>query len=231
MLKKILLIILIIVLLLVVIEAIALLRLKASLTSYATYWKQLPSTGTITYVALGDSTAQGIGASKPEYGYVGLIAKRIEDKTGQKVRVVNLSVSGAKIEDVINQQLPILKNYKPDLITIDIGGNDVAQKYNSADFEQRFNRLASLLPAGTYVGNMPYFGGRIKHNPQAIDANRHIAVAAKSNGLRLVDLQKITKERNAPYNYASDLFHPSNRGYKNWADAFWQSIDQNTSKF
>jgi len=223
MLKKILIGIAVLIALVFVIEIIALLRLKASLSSYATYWKQ-PQTGSFTYVTLGDSAAQGIGASKPENGYVGLIAKQLKQETGKKVRVVNLSVSGAKIDDVINKQLPQLKDYKPDVVTIEIGGNDVAGKYNSADFNKRFTKLASLLPKDTYVGNIPYFGGRIKHNPQAIDANKHIAIATKNNDLNLVDLQKITKERDSLRNYASDFFHPSNRGYQNWSDAYWEAI-------
>jgi len=51
--------------------------------------------GGILYVALGDSVAQGIGASGPERGYVGLLAERLRIATGRPVLVVNLSRSGA----------------------------------------------------------------------------------------------------------------------------------------
>jgi acyl-CoA thioesterase-1 len=223
MLKKVLLGLLILVIALVAIEIIALLRLKASLASYAAYWKQ-PTSGTFTYVALGDSAAQGIGASKPQYGYVGLLAERIQQQTGQKVRIVNLSVSGAKIQDVIDKQLPELKNYKPDLITVDIGANNVAGNYNSQAFQKEYDILASALPQGTVVGNMPYFGGRIRHNTQAVNANQYIAASAKKHGLRVADLQTITKQRDSVRNYAADYFHPSNHGYQNWADAYWLVI-------
>jgi lysophospholipase L1-like esterase len=223
--KKLVLSLAVIVLLIVVIELIALLKLKANLTSYATYWKQVPSSGSFTYVALGDSAAQGIGASKPQLGYVGLLAARIHEATGKTVRVVNLSVSGAKIQDVINHQLPELKGYKPDLVTVDIGGNDVAGQYNPVIFQAEYDKLAANLPKGTVVGNMPYFGGRIRHNKQALNANIYISGAVQKYGLRVADLQTITRDRNSIRNYAADYFHPSNRGYQNWADAYWQVIE------
>jgi acyl-CoA thioesterase I len=223
MVKKIVLGLIVLVALLALIEIIALLRLKASLTSYAVYWKR-PTTGTFTYVALGDSAAQSIGASEPQFGYVGLLASRLRQATGQQVRVVNLSVSGAKIEDVISKQLPELQKYHTDLVTIDIGANDVAGKYNSQSFQVQYDRLAAALPKGTVIGNMPYFGGRIRHNPQAINANQYIAAAARKNKLPVADLQSITKEHDSIRNYAADYFHPSNRGYQNWADAYWQVI-------
>ena len=228
MLKKILILIAIMVIIVVIIEIIALLHLKSTLTSYKIYWDK-PQTGTLTYVALGDSAAQGIGASQPTKGYVGLLADQLANKSGESVKTVNLSVSGATIDDVIEKQIPQLKNYRPDVITIDIGGNDVARQYNSQDFKRSFDKLGSLLPAGTYVGNMPYFGGRIKHNPQALDANEHILATTRNYNLKLVDLQTVTKNRDSLRNYASDYFHPSNRGYQNWADAYWQKIVQNDS--
>jgi lysophospholipase L1-like esterase len=225
MVKKVVLGLAILIVLLGLIEIIALIRLKASLASYATYWKQTSSnSGTFTYVALGDSAAQGIGASQPQLGYVGLVADRIQQETGRKVRIVNLSVSGAKIQDVIDKQLPALKNYKPDLITVDIGANDVAGHYNPQTFQTEYDQLAAVLPKKTVVSNMPYFGGRIRHNPQALNANRYIATAARKYDLRLADLQTITRQHNSIRNYAADYFHPSNRGYQNWAKAYWQVI-------
>src|SRR4051812_35356027 len=111
MLKKIFIAAGILILLLIALEAIKLFQLKTSVSSYATYWKQRASTaGELTYVVLGDSAAQGVGASDPDKGYVGLIAKRLAAKTGKSVRVVNLSVYGAGVDDVIRKQLPLLQN-------------------------------------------------------------------------------------------------------------------------
>jgi acyl-CoA thioesterase-1 len=221
--KSILLIVVIIVVALASFEIVALWRLKGNIARYAAYWKQYPASGTFTYVALGDSAAQGLGASKPQLGYVGLLANQIAAATGKTVRIVNLSVSGAKIEDVLTKQLPELKNYKPDLLTVEIGSNDVV-RFNAQTFQTQYDTLAAALPAGTVVSNIPYFGGRIRKNPDAITASQIIGVAATKNKLKLVDLQTETKDHDSLLNYAPDLFHPNDRGYQNWDAAFWQVV-------
>jgi acyl-CoA thioesterase-1 len=225
MLKKILLAITAIVIILILLEVIALLHEKSSVDSFANYWTQQNKTasGTFTYVALGDSTAQGIGAGKPTDSYVGLLAERVAKQTGKKVRFINLSVTGAKISDVLNKQLAELAQYKPDLVTIEIGANDLAN-YNPAQYAAEFKQLAGLLPKGTYVSDMPYFGGRIRKNDQALAANVFIREAVQAHDLHLINLQQLTRERQSIRNYAVDLFHPSSAGYVNWADAYWAAI-------
>ncbi len=207
-------------------EIISLLQLRASLTSYAAYWQeQKTEQGEITYLALGDSAAQGLGASKPENSYVGLIADRLREKTGKTVRVVNLSKSGAKIQDVIDNQIPLIDKYGADFITLDIGGNDVVS-FNEQQFRTEFNELATLLPEKTVVSNVPYFGGRIKRANEVDKANVIVENATEANDLRLADLYSVTKSRDSIFGYAADFFHPNDRGYRNWADAFWNVLKQ-----
>jgi acyl-CoA thioesterase-1 len=225
MLKKVLLAITAVVIVLILLEVMALLHEKASVNSFANYWTQQNKTasGTFTYVALGDSTAQGIGAGKPTDSYVGLLAERVAKQTGKKVRFINLSVTGAKISDVLNKQLAELAQYKPDLVTIEIGANDLAN-YNPTQFSTEFKQLAGLLPAGTFVSDMPYFGGRIRKNDQALAASVFIRKEVQAHNLHLVNLQQLTRQRQSIRNYAVDLFHPSSAGYVNWADAYWLAI-------
>jgi len=208
---------------LVALEIAGLLQLRANLTNYARYWQGRPTTGEFVYVALGDSAAQGIGASRADRGYVGLLARHIEQTTGKTVRVVNLSVSGAKIVDVISKQVPLLKNYQPDLITVEIGGNDVVQ-YDALKFKAQYATLATSLPAGTVVGNLPYFGGRIRRDKEVMSANQVIALESAQNKLKIVDLYGETKQHKSLLNNSFDLFHPSDRGYKNWEAAFWKVL-------
>ena len=62
---------------LVALEIAGLVQLRANLANYARYWQERPTTGEFVYVALGDSAAQAIGASRAERGYVGLLASHI----------------------------------------------------------------------------------------------------------------------------------------------------------
>ena len=202
--------------------------LYLSVGLYKNFWvKKAKQPGTFTYIALGDSAAQGIGASSPMRGYVGLIAKNVEQKTGKEVKIINLSSTGAKINDVLTKQLPQIDGLKPDLVTIEIGANDVSD-FNKDQFTNQYIELIKNLPTGTYVGNMPYFGTRKNTQKNALIANKIIAEElSKRPDLHLVDLQSITKEKHSLFGYAPDGFHPNNLSYKNWAEAFWEQINNN----
>lgn len=210
-----------------VFELLAILMLYSNVGSYSQYWKERASeAGEFVYVAYGDSVAQGLGARPALKGYVGIIADRVKQKTGKSVRVINLSKSGAKIKDVVDNQIPHANKLKPDLITIEIGANDIAS-FDSVRFKKEFTQLTKQLPKGTYVSNMPYFGSRPKRRAAAFEATSIIEQTLEGQKhLKLVNLQTITQDRDSWRNYAADYFHPNNRAYQNWADAFWQQIER-----
>lgn len=214
----------------------SLLYLAVSVGIFTKYWKDQNNRptpkGAIVYVALGDSAAQAVGAYTPDQGYVGQFAKRLQASKGRPVKVINLSKSGAKIKDVIDDQIPELNKIKADVVTLDIGGNDIAV-FDAAAFKTEFSNLVSMLPAGTFVAEVPYFGGRTQlpffgaglPEQNVLAANTIIAEVTKGKSVFVVPLHDISKDRNGRriWNYAPDYFHPSNIGYKAWTDAFWDS--------
>lgn len=213
--------------LMALISVIRLGLLYRDVAGFKSYWiDRAGQPGEITYLALGDSAAQGLGASSPDKGYVGLIANNLAAKTGKKVMVINLSVSGAVVRDVISSQLPSAKNIKPDLVTIEIGANDVGN-FDEPRFTKDITELVDALPKNTYISNMPYFATRPSRRPKAFRVTELITSEVKRRpDLKLVDLQSITRERDSWLNYAADLFHPNDRAYKNWAEAFWKEIEK-----
>ncbi len=204
-------------------------RLRRSLTRSAAYWAQpRGDTGGLLYVALGDSAAQGIGASSPDKGYVGVISRRLRERVGQPVQVINLSKSGARIADVLESQLPQLARLDriPDVLTVAIGGNDV-RAYDRATFAGEVDRLTAALPAGTYLADAPYFmhGRRERDSHQAADV---LTSSARSRGLRAVPLHERLHAQGPQAmltQFAADWFHPNDRGHRVWADAFWAVIE------
>ena len=131
-------------------------QLSQSVEEYAAWWAQpRGEPGGLTYVALGDSAAQGIGASAPDRGYVGRVADQLRAATGQPVLVINISRTGATIRQTIQEQLPRLVGMRADVITIDIGSNDIAG-YDPARYEQDVTELIRGLPAGTVIADIPY---------------------------------------------------------------------------
>lgn len=213
----------------VAIELILLALLASQNARYSAYWHARaaePSrSGELLYVALGDSTGLGIGATSPSKGYVGLIEKGLKEKTGQPVKVVNLSVSGSRVKKCLEQQIPKLKKLKPDVVTIEIGANDVAN-WDATSFRHDMTTLINDLPDDTVISDIPYFGGGIKRSlePNVLAANKIILELAKKRGLTVAPLHKLTKSRDSLLTYSADFFHPNNRGYRNWFDAFWGSI-------
>lgn len=213
-------------------ETISLLMLKHSVGTYKKYWEQqaaLPAAdNALLYVALGDSTAQGIGASKPQNGYVGLAAKALGASNNRPVHIVNLSVSGATISDAIRDQLPKFQQMSlpsDSVITIEIGANDMANFYETT-FRTQIDQLFSQLPPGTVAADMPYFGsGRAKsREPSAVTASEIIAETVKRYHLRLAPLHATTKANDSWSVYGADFFHPSDKGYQNWYRAFAQAL-------
>lgn len=196
---------------------------------YKWYWHRLANrpvpAEAFVYVVLGDSAAQGIGATRPQKSYVGLVAQALVHYTGRPVHVINLSVSGAQLTDCLHQQLPLLKSIKPDLVTIEIGANDM-NRWDGAAFSKGMKALLKQVPKCTVISDIPYFGGgryrRYEQNVQS--AGRIIRKWAKQYNVPVAPLYQTTKEHDGLRIMTIDLLHPSNKGHKNWFNAFWQVI-------
>jgi len=211
----------------ILIEVVALLWLAFSVNRYHDFWAaKANETGEITYLALGDSAAQGIGATNPMKGYVGLIANNIEGKSGKSVRIVNISKTGAKFDDYLKEQAPVIATLKPDIITIQIGANDI-KLFNADEYRAKFKEVLKTLPDGTFVSNMPLFNSRPGSTAGGKQGSEIIQEELRNYpNLHFVDLQRETTEHQSVFGFAPDLFHPNNISYKNWANAFLKEIDK-----
>ena len=201
-------------------------QVRVSVAEYAQWWDQpRGEPGGLLYVALGDSAAQGIGASRPDRGYVGLIAQRLRETTGRPVQVVNLSRSGARVRDVVDDQLPRLAALRPDLVTVGVGGNDI-RGYDADRYERDVTALVDGLPAGAVIADTPYF----MHGAAQRDADRAAAAVthlAEQRGLVVAPLQEAMRRRGwraMLTDYAADWFHPNDRGHRVLASTFWDAI-------
>ncbi len=199
-------------------------KVHGQVARYAAEWEAangaaLAGAGPL-WVVLGDSTAQGIGAPSWQEGYVGQLRRALEDGSERPWRVVNLSRSGARTDDVLDRQLRALEALSPpDLVTCAIGANDIVRRVPG--LEDRMRRIIARLPERAIIATLPQGLG-----PERTEAvNRVIRTEAPAAGLVVADVWAKT---GPPWHgkYAEDRFHPGALGYADWAAAFADVLDQ-----
>ena len=225
----ILLIIVIVLLALGALVLINLLALRSNKDFLATYWKNQNANAAkeneLIYVVLGDSTAQGVGAKLPQHSYPSLIASWLEKQTARPVRIVNLSVSGAKAADVFDKQMPeMLRLGPPHIVTLCVGANDL-DNFSTDDFDAKMKEIVRALPRETYVATLPSFGGRgSSQDWKAEEASKLIVNAVHTTNHHAVDLYSQTKGNKGFRYHAADLYHPNARAYASWAVIFEKAM-------
>ncbi len=179
------------------------------------------------WVALGDSTAQGLGASSPDGGYVGQTLQQLRRASGQHWQVLNLSVSGALIRDVLARQVPLLADLKPDLVTCGAGVNDILYSAPGRLFAD-LRALLAAVPDGTVLLDLPLPAGNwwiVGHMsvPYITRINRVIREVAE---YRALPVAEISAHFTAPWagKFGCDNFHPSQDGYRDWTRALLAAV-------
>jgi lysophospholipase L1-like esterase len=192
----------------------------------------------VTYVALGDSTAVGVGAFQGG-GYPQRLARRIE-AAGVPLKFLNLGVSGANAADLRKDQLPRATAAAPALVTICIGINDLVQGRSLADFARDLEIVADFLhrsKAAVVISNLPDLSlspaGAASpkvYVSRLAQFNAAIQTVADRHGFQLVDAYEATRhavrQKGAAAVFATDGFHPSALGYEAWTEAMWPSIER-----
>ncbi len=168
-------------------------------------------------VALGDSLAQGIGATSIDHGYVGRLAGEFGDRVG----VINLSKSGAKIGDVLHRQLPALRRLgvEPVAVTCTVGSNDLLRGVSPSAPHKAMRRLIAELPTSSVMGTLPDQGSLMARR-----LNTVVRAHVDRQGLLLADVAAELdgwRGKSAP-----DGFHPNDTGYDTWVRAFLPVLRQ-----
>ena len=216
-------------------------ELRAARTEFAVYWdahnerllsnrERALQRGDVPdplWVVLGDSTAQGLGAPGPRGGYVGQGLQQLRRATGRHWRVLNLSVSGALIRDVIAEQIPRLDGQRPDLVTCGAGANDIMYSAPGKLFSD-LRALLAAVPDDTVMLDLPLLSGFwwiVGHMsvPYITRINRVIHEVASERNLKVAE---VSRHFIAPWpgKFSVDNFHPSQDGYRDWTRALVEAI-------
>jgi lysophospholipase L1-like esterase len=184
---------------------------------------------------IGDSTGQGVGASDPRHALPRVVAAGLR----RPVKLTVLAISGARVADAVNEQLPLLKDTRPQWVFIGIGGNDVVHLTSRGAFRASIEKLldgvAAVRPDHVIVLGI----GEFASTPRFAEPLRFIAGvrghqldtdlrnAARRHGALYVDIVGNAGPsfvRDPARYHSVDRFHPSDAGYALWAKATLDSI-------
>jgi lysophospholipase L1-like esterase len=196
-----------------------------------------PSAEPLSFVVLGDSTAAGLGAGTPEAAYATDLARRLAAR-GRRVKLTAFGVSGARVRDVLADQVPKAVAMSPDLVFIGIGANDVTHLTSLDSIRRDTAAIIEGLKATRAVvvlAGPPDMRAKAWWEPLRSLAGwrgRQVAVSmeavARSRGVPVVPLAKETGPFFAAHPdaaYASDDFHPGPEGYRAWARAIFPVLE------
>lgn len=192
--------------------------------AFPKYWQdqsaQPVPANAIRLVAMGDSIMQAIGAAHPEDGIAGRIASYLSTKTGRPVHVTNVSVGGAAIREIINQQLPQVDLNQADLIIL-AAATDLERRVPLDTYEANLRVLLWALPPDkTILSDLPIEPGREVY--QSV-----LQRLADERGIRRADFAKVFNGEGRRLDIFSWLFpHLNSKGYYYWFTAFQPEVDK-----
>jgi acyl-CoA thioesterase I len=196
-------------------------------------------TAAIVYVALGDSTVEGVGATSTDRNYVSRLYERLRS-VYPNARVQNLGRGGATSADVLRRQLDRAVAQRPQLVTLSIGPNDITTRVTVRAYESNLDAILGRLrneTAAVIVVNLipdlavtPRFSrsdAREAVGRQSIAFNEVVERLGRAHGVDLVDLFTASRLELPlrPDLVWTDGYHPSDLGYARWAELVWAAVE------
>jgi acyl-CoA thioesterase-1 len=195
-------------------------------------------TAIVRYVALGDSTVEGVGASAVDRTYVSQLHARLRS-IYPRAQVANLELGGATSDDVVAAQLDRAVAVAPDLVTLSVGPNDITKGVPLERFERNVRTIfrtlregtravvvATLLPDLVVTPRYHRHPEREKIAALVVAFNEALARQAEIHGVVIVDLYAASRTEvpQRPELVGDDGYHPSDAGYARWAELMWERL-------
>jgi acyl-CoA thioesterase I len=183
------------------------------------------------FLALGDSFTIGTGTT-PDRSFPAVLVRSWRERD-RDVLLSNPAVNGYTTDDLIAEELPLVRSFQPTLITILIGANDIVQGSSDDRYRRQLRSIHegvradapdarvialpqpdwSLSPAGSGFGDLAAIARTIERFNQIAHDE-----ADRAAGL-WVDLFPLMREQGRRKMFAADGLHPSAEAYAEWARA------------
>jgi acyl-CoA thioesterase I len=197
-------------------------------TPVATPAPTLPPVG---FVAMGDSYTIGTGV-KPRDRWPNQLVRTLNPIRDFNL-IGNLAVSGATSADVLASQVPQVSRLDPDLVSVQVGVNDVVQKVDAATYrahvDQLFDALLQEVPSGRiFVVTIPdytltpqgsNYGDPTRQSARIRTFNQVLEQEAAKLKLAVVDITPVANlVADDGSLVAADGLHPSAKQYAGWVE-------------
>lgn len=201
-----------------------------------------------TLLFFGDSITDAFHAEDPDHlgtGFVREIAEALAaaGPDAASARVLNRGVSGNRIGDLLERRGPDCLDLAPDIVTILIGINDVARRYNAAQdpidhevFAARYRTLLTevqeALPGVQLVLMTPFLldvdEDRARYREDLEPKAEIVRRLALEVGATLVDtkarIDEVVVNGRLPAELAEDGIHPTPYGHRLLAECWLRTV-------
>lgn len=178
-------------------------------------------------LVLGDSTAAGVGAATQDAALPGNLARELHSRLDRGVQWRAVGRNGATSRDLVTDYLGAATADPADLVFLSIGANDaLGLRSRGAYVRDIRSIIAALKEANPDVwviaSSMPGFSQfELLPNPLRWNLFLHASSLEAGERAALAEMPNVHMSPPAPkYTdgfFASDLFHPSESGYRDWA--------------
>ncbi|PPF44754.1 GDSL family lipase [Pseudoclavibacter sp. AY1F1] len=181
--------------------------------------------GFTSFAAVGDSFTEGVGDELPGgqvRGWADLVAQGLAVSSPEPVTYANLAIRGRLLDAILEEQLPAAIALKPQLLSLNGGGNDILRPRVSIDAvaQRLVDGAKQALDAGIHVillsganpsDHLP-MGKRISARGDALAAAVHAKIPAQP-GLTFVDNWADPELRHLDY-WSRDRLHMGASGHQ-----------------
>jgi lysophospholipase L1-like esterase len=196
----------------------------------------------LVVAALGDSSIAGVGADCAEDTLTYGVAKAVAER--YRVSLHSLGVSGARLSDVVRDQIPQLAELDADVVLVCVGTNDITHCTPVHEVRRQIQRLGSGLVtaaprAVVVVSGLPpaetslafRWPLRTVLGAWARAYTRLYQAELAPYGITVVDVARAARVafRRQREMFSMDMFHPSSAGYtflgKFYGEAVRKALD------
>lgn len=183
-----------------------------------------------SYIAIGDSATEGVG---DDVG--GLVCRSWTDLVADTLASVggglhyrNLGKKGATAPVVLSEQVPLLRDAGPDLVSVTVGANDARRPdWTAAEFSADYEAILSAIDNGRVTiltlaypdiaDSLRRAGHEIRQSWRPYFERVHavndvIRRVGERHGAYLVDLEALEAAKDLRY-ISADFTHPNALGY------------------